>query len=44
MHLDQVMWVLASGLSTGVGGVFLLLTGRPSDRFLDALTGLSGRT
>jgi zinc transporter, ZIP family len=41
VQADQALWILGSGLATGVGGLALLLTGRPSDRLLDALTGFT---
>jgi ZIP family zinc transporter len=32
-------WIIASGLATGVGGLAILLLGRPGDRTLDGLLG-----
>lgn len=41
MQTHQGLWMVGSGLATAVGGLFLLMTGRPSDRLLDTLTGFT---
>jgi ZIP family zinc transporter len=35
------MWIVGSGLATAVGGLFLFLSGRPSDRALDVMSGFT---
>lgn len=39
--METAFWIVAPGLATGVGGLALLVVGRPSDRLLDALLGLT---
>jgi ZIP family zinc transporter len=38
---ETLLWILAAGLATGVGGLALLLVPRPSDYLLDVLLGLT---
>ncbi len=41
MDLETLGWIVASGLCTGVGGLFLLIVRRTSDRLLDILVGFT---
>jgi zinc transporter, ZIP family len=41
MSADTIAWIVASGCATGVGGLAILLLGRPGDRTLDALLGFT---
>jgi ZIP family zinc transporter len=38
---ETLLWILAAGLATGVGGLALLLVPRPSDYLLDVLLGFT---
>jgi ZIP family zinc transporter len=38
---ETLLWILAAGLATGVGGLGLLLVPRPSDYLLDVLLGFT---
>jgi zinc transporter, ZIP family len=42
MDLETAAWLVAPGLATGIGAVFLLLLRRPHQRLLDALVGFTG--
>ncbi|HLF69164.1 MAG TPA: ZIP family metal transporter [Gaiellaceae bacterium] len=37
-----LFWLVAPGLATGLGGLGLLVVGRPSERLLDTLLGVTG--
>jgi ZIP family zinc transporter len=41
MDLETLLWILAAGFATGVGGLGLLLMPRPSDYLLDMLLGFT---
>jgi ZIP family zinc transporter len=41
MDIETLLWILAAGLATGVGGLALLLVPRPSDSLLDVLLGFT---
>jgi ZIP family zinc transporter len=41
MELETLLWILAAGFATGVGGLALLLMPRPSDFLLDVLLGFT---
>ena len=41
MDVETLGWILASGLCTGVGGLFLLLIRRPTGQTLDVLLGFT---
>lgn len=38
---EALLWILAAGMATGVGGLALLLMPRPSDYLLDVLLGFT---
>ena len=42
MDASTLAWLVAPGLATGVGGLFLLVIRRPGDRLLDMLLGATG--
>jgi hypothetical protein len=41
MDTETLLWILAAGLATGLGGLALLLVPRPSDYLLDVLLGFT---
>jgi ZIP family zinc transporter len=41
MDLETLLWILAAGAATGVGGLALFLMPRPSDLLLDVLLGFT---
>ena len=41
IDLETLIWIIAAGLATGVGGLALLLVPRPSDVLLDVLLGFT---
>jgi ZIP family zinc transporter len=42
VDVSTAAWLVAGGLATGVGGLFLYVFGHPSDRLLDMLLGFTG--
>lgn len=41
MSAEAITWIVASGCATGVGGLAILMLGRPGDRTLDGLLGFT---
>jgi zinc transporter, ZIP family len=41
VNTETLLWILAAGMATGVGGLALLLMPRPSDYLLDVLLGFT---
>jgi ZIP family zinc transporter len=41
MSAEALGWILASGCATGLGGILILLLGRPGERALDSLLGFT---
>jgi zinc transporter, ZIP family len=41
VNAETLLWILAAGLATGLGGVALLAVRNPSDRLLDGLLGFT---
>ena len=44
MNVTTAFWIIASGSGTALGGLGILLVGRPSDRLLDVLLGFTAAT